>query len=204
MTSLESESAFHFDSNLPLIVFDAGAFIAGIDVSVLQEQCFTTAEVFDEVKNRFAREKLEAFRVSTRNLIIPDFFPPLTQKYVSTVKQKAKETGDLKSLSDTDIGIIAMCLYLIESYSIQFKVDSKTVPIKLVTDDYSVQNVATKIGIQNHAYKLAGIEEEIKWEIYCPACFEIYQPKDFGKQCPICGSQIKRRAAKKSTKPKNK
>jgi rRNA maturation endonuclease Nob1 len=200
-TSLES--AFHFENNQPIIVFDTGALIAGIDVSVIQEQCFCSAEVFDEVKNRFAREKLETFRVSTRNLIIPDFFPPLTQKYVSAVKQKAKETGDLKSLSDTDIGIVALCLYLIESYTIQFKVESKAVPIKLVSDDYSVQNVATRCGIENHAYKLGGIDEEIKWEIYCPACFEIYQPKDFGKKCMICGEQIKRRASKKS-KPKNK
>lgn len=186
-----NESYYSFDEKGDILVFDAGPLISGTDINMLKEQCFTTAEVFDEVENEYYKEKA----ITGGNLK----FIVVPEKFSKQIKRFASESGDISSLSENDIGILGLSLYLRQSFAIQFGVENESVPIKLVTDDYTIQNVARFVGIKTHAYKETGISNSIKWEIYCPLCYEIYPSSYFGKNCPNCGEKIKRRPMKKKT-----
>ena len=95
----------------------------------------------------------------------------------------AIETGDMAGLSEIDLGILAVSIYL-----------KKT----LVTDDYRLQNLAEKAGIDWMTVTTDGITELWKWELKCMACKKIYpqpgkpNPKksDWG-ECDDCGSELK-------------
>ena len=66
----------------------------------------------------------------------------------------AIETGDMAGLSEIDLGILAVSIYL-----------KKT----LVTDDYRLQNLAEKAGIDWMTVTTDGITELWRWELRCMA-----------------------------------
>ena len=80
----------------------------------------------------------------------------------------AIETGDMAGLSEIDLGILAVSIYL-----------KKT----LVTDDYRLQNLAEKAGIDWMTVTTDGITELWKWELKCMAAPSMYHnPNTF----PYC------------------
>ena len=89
----------------------------------------------------------------------------------------------MAGLSEIDLGILAVSIYL-----------KKT----LVTDDYRLQNLAEKAGVDWMTVTTDGITELWKWELKCMACKKIYpQPgkpnlkkSDWG-ECDDCGSELK-------------
>jgi len=120
--------------------------------------------------------------------------PEYENQDFSKIEQFAKRSGDLKSLSMNDQGILALCLYLERSYKKQYNNCPK---LTLITDDYSIQNVARLLEISTQSFKYKGIKKYIQWEIYCKTCFKIYNPSMFGKECFVCGDIIKRRPRKR-------
>lgn len=181
---------FHIKS--PIIVFDSGGLIAGIDIYAPEQtiQFFTSFSIIaEEVKSSIVKSRIDSFILS-KNLELVE--PP--DNFYKTVKKLSYQSGDLNSLSENDMGILAVYLFLKDSYIQQF--DSKP-DIKLMTDDYSIQNIAILLNIETQSYKQPGIKKYIKWQIYCRGCFKIYSPEFFGKECPICGEKIKRRPQKK-------
>ena len=95
----------------------------------------------------------------------------------------AISTGDMAGLSEIDLGILALSIDL-----------EKT----LVTDDYRLQNLAEKAGIEWMTVTTEGIKQLWTWELKCIACKNIYpQPKkpnlkksDWG-ECKECGSKLR-------------
>jgi len=74
--------------------------------------------------------------------------------------------------------------------------DSGLTPL-IVTDDYSIQNVANKIGVEFSSLMTFGIKFRFKWILYCPACYRKY-PSDYkSKVCEVCGTELKRKPKKK-------
>ena len=96
------------------------------------------------------------------------------QESVEAVKAAAKKTGDLDVLSGTDIDVLAL------AYELKGIV---------VTNDYAIQNVASKMGLP---WEGTGkkISKEIDWEWYCPACWKKYPQRC---ECEVCGTATKRR-----------
>ena len=90
------------------------------------------------------------------------------------VIEAAEETGDLEVLSEADIELLALALEL-----------NATV----VTNDFAVQNVAEKLGLEWEGIGKS-IRRFIQWEWYCPGCKRVYERK--GK-CEFCGLELKRR-----------
>jgi UPF0271 protein len=64
---------------------------------------------------------------------------------------------------------------------------------KIVTDDYSIQNVATKLGLEFVALVTFGIKKVLNWIRYCPACHKTYTANFKEKECQICGTNLKRK-----------
>jgi UPF0271 protein len=67
---------------------------------------------------------------------------------------------------------------------------------QIVTDDYSIQNVATQIGIEFVSLATFGIRRLLEWIRYCPACHREYPANDNSTTCPVCGTALKRKPRK--------
>jgi len=101
--------------------------------------------------------------------------------------------GDTFFLSETDKQILALALELKGSGSTP----------RIVTDDYSIQNVATKLGIEFASLATFGIRRLLEWVRYCPACRREY-PADYAStRCTVCETELKRKPRKhlKTIKP---
>ncbi len=99
------------------------------------------------------------------------------------VKACATSLGDSFYLSETDIQVLALALQ-IRSLG--------DVPM-IVTDDYSIQNVATRLGVGFISLTTFGIKRVFNWIRYCPACRRIYPANYKATECPVCGTTLKRK-----------
>lgn len=147
-------------------VLDATAIRNGLSVQDKSE-FFTTPSVVREVsRGKAGRDLALAIEVS------------ITVKSPggaasARVAEAAARTGDAGRLSDTDRDVLALALEL---------------EATLVSDDYSVQNVAAvlKIPVQGN---LAGIREVFTWTYRCRGCGRYFEEKQV--DCPVCGSEVR-------------
>jgi UPF0271 protein len=113
-----------------------------------------------------------------------------TEEFFSQAKSSASKAGDVHVLSEADMQLLAL--------SLEYK--SKGYTPKIVTDDYSIQNVATRMGIGFVALATFGIKRLLEWIRYCPACHKQYPANSKFSECQVCGTELKRkpkRAVKK-------
>ncbi len=94
---------------------------------------------------------------------------------VSRVKDAARETGDLEKLSRTDIDVVAVALELGGT---------------IVTDDFAIENVASRLGLKFLGADLKPISREVKWQFRCTGCGKRFSAHT--KECPICGHEVRR------------
>lgn len=90
------------------------------------------------------------------------------------IEEEAKRTGDSRRLSDTDKEVLALALDL---------------GYQLVTDDFSIQNLAAVLGIPYMGQEQRGISRVLEWESRCVGCGKRL-PADV-EECDICGSATK-------------
>ena len=111
-----------------------------------------------------------------------------SEEHMSKVKASARKIGDSYLLSETDSQLLALALeYKAEGYNPQ-----------IVTDDYSIQNVATQMGIEFLALATFGIKRLLEWIRYCPACHREYPANCKTKECQVCGTELKRKPRRKT------
>jgi UPF0271 protein len=68
----------------------------------------------------------------------------------------------------------------------------------IISDDYSIQNIATKLGIESKGLASMGIKKVIEWRIYCPGCKKNYEKTSIDKTCLVCGTTLMRKPKKLS------
>jgi UPF0271 protein len=103
-----------------------------------------------------------------------------TKESIKHVRLLSEETGDINRLSDTDTEILALAF--------EINNEDKEEPI-ILTDDYSIQNVANKLKIKFESVSQSGIKKRFKWQSRCTGCGKKF--KDNINICPICGSTTK-------------
>tara|TARA_B100000214_G_scaffold116218_1_gene82060 strand:- start:1208 stop:1702 length:495 start_codon:yes stop_codon:yes gene_type:complete len=104
---------------------------------------------------------------------------------ISQVSKLALETGDMSGISQTDLSLVAL------AYS---------KGAVLVTDDYRMQNLAERLGMEWRAVVMKGISEIWEWELRCVGCGAVFdslekpsqKKRDMG-ECINCGSSLKLR-----------
>ena len=106
-----------------------------------------------------------------------------SDKSTNIVKEVSSKTGDIYRLSETDLKVLAKALDEKE----------KGNDVVLVTDDYSIQNVAMALGIKFETVVRQGISKGFKWVRVCKGCGR----KIDSEICPICGSEAVMRKVKK-------
>jgi len=157
-------------------VLDATSFYSGIPFSS-QEQSFTTPLVFEEIKHiKKSHDAVQALLDLDRLKIIEP-----EQENTNLVLEKAKNTGDFSELSKEDISVLALCVQLNG---------------ELVTDDFTVSNVAKHLKLRVIPIMTKGISKVLDSVYICPGCNKVLEKIS---NCPICGSKLKKKSAKRKS-----
>jgi UPF0271 protein len=128
----------------------------------------TVSRVLKEIKDRESVSYLSLIDLEVKD---PD------SSDIEEVKKVARKTGDIYKLSETDIDLLALA----------FKIKKEGNEPIIVTDDYSIQNMARSLGIKTDSVVQKGISEKFKWVRICKGC---KRRVDEGKICPVCGSEV--------------
>ena len=102
-----------------------------------------------------------------------------SKKTIDKIKTMASKTGDLSRLSDTDFEILAVA----------YEIKKQKENVVILTDDYSIQNLAAYLDIKFENIKQNGITKKFKWITQCRGCGKKF--KENINKCPICGSTTK-------------
>jgi UPF0271 protein len=162
-----------------VVVLDTSAFVAGFDSFSLGDEQFTVPKVEEEIRrNSIVKMRLEiAIESGKLKVKTP------TQEFTTKAEEDTNKVGDTFKLSETDKQLLALALEL---------KDAGYVP-QIVTDDYSIQNVATQMGIEFQSLATLGIKRLLEWVRYCPACYREYAADAKFKECLVCGTELKRK-----------
>jgi len=109
------------------------------------------------------------------------------EEYLSKIKTSANKIGDSYLLSEADIQLLALALEL----------KTKGEQPEIITDDYSIQNVAKQNNIKFYALTTSGIQRLLEWIRYCPACHKVYPVNSSFSVCQVCGTELKRKSKRK-------
>ena len=109
-------------------------------------------------------------------------------RFLKEAERASREVGDLVFLSDADLEILGLALQL----------KSQGYKPFIVTDDYSIQNVAEKVNVDFTPLATFGIKFQLKWLRYCPACRKKYPPEYRFEVCEVCGTTLKRKPLRKT------
>lgn len=104
------------------------------------------------------------------------------------VKEASRRLGDVRYLSEADSQVLALALELKRA---------GLLPL-IVTDDYSIQNVANQIGVGFTSLMTYGIRFRFNWILYCPACHRKYRSDYRFKSCEVCGTNLKRKPLRRT------
>ncbi len=151
-----------------MLILDTNAIIAGIELKGA-----IPPAVMEEIRENTLRLKLEiAISQGDIRVISP------SMESLNKVLREAEKTGDELSRADTEILALALDVSGI-----------------LVTDDYAVQNIAKRLGIEFREMKEIGIKKVIEWKKVCRGCGREYPP-DYRGVCTECGNRVVRRIRK--------
>ncbi len=158
-----------------VVILDSAAFILGF-TEISDATALTSSKILEEARYGGAEYRALASREGkTIEIMDP------RQEYIEEVRRAASEIGET-SLSEADISILALALQL----------SKEGWKACIITSDYSIQNLASKLKVEVKPILHRGIRESIDWEIYCSACKWVGEGKP-GDPCPRCGHRLKRR-----------
>ena len=147
-------------------VLDASALLSGRDL--ILDEMFCTQEVIDEVEKKGLTPQLTSMIETKVEVQAPSEYS------IVLVTEIAKATGDSERLSPTDIGVLAL---------------ASDLGATVLSDDYSIQNVANEMGLIYRGLAFPEIEKKIEWGCRCTGCGKQFE--EWNESCPVCGSRTK-------------
>lgn len=148
-------------------VLDTSAIYNATDYPA-DKTLYSTPQVVRELKRVYRTERAELFVQSRLRIVEPD------RKSLKRIREKAEETGDITRLSQTDMEVLALALEL---------------GAVLVTEDYSMQNIAEAAGIEFLSLYLPPIRDYVEWELKCISCGAVSSERE-ARECRICGGRL--------------
>ena len=161
-------------------VLDASAFINGFQPK--GQFNFTVSEITDEVKDLKSKILLDQ-SIEEGIIIIKE----PKEESVKELNEIISKSGDDLRLSLPDRKLLALALDLLKN---------ENANIKVITDDYSMQNVLKILDIPYESIITEGIKGVYNWVKTCEGCkkeFDADYPFD---DCEICGSRVFKRRIK--------
>ncbi|WP_405270889.1 type II toxin-antitoxin system VapC family toxin [Methanobrevibacter sp.] len=154
-------------------VLDASAFINGFKIN--SNNNYTVPEITEEIKD-FESRLMFDMAIDEGLLVIQD----VSSEYVSCVNDIISESGDILRLSLPDKKLISLAYMLSE--------EGKNV--KVITDDYTIQNTLKIMKIPYSGIITDGIKGIYNWKKVCEGCKREYAENYPFDDCEICGSKI--------------
>lgn len=167
-----------------VVVLDTSAFIAGYDPFASLEEKVTVPAVEAEIRRNCMVKMRFEMAVESGKVKVRSPSP----QFMDAAKDSACKAGDAYKLSEADMQLLALALQLKEEGYLT----------QLVTDDYSIQNVAKQLGIEFSARTTYGIKRLLEWVRYCSACYKEYPADSKIKECKVCGTKLKRKPKRQS------
>ena len=156
-------------------VLDTSAILSGKPINFGKSEIVTTSSVSNELSP--GGQDYQNFQyLKEKGLIVK--LP--NKKAIIKIKEISLKTGDRYRLSNTDIEILALAFELNEKNNYD---------VIILTDDYSIQNVADALNLKFEAINQVGITKRFKWDYRCRGCGKIF--KDRINICPICGTETR-------------
>jgi UPF0271 protein len=150
------------------LVIDSSAIFSGKYLGS-DNELYTTPGVLSEINpGGRVRKQLEYLLAAGLNVQIP------SKDNLTAINTVAEKTGDIGRLSKADIELLAL---------------ARELGAVLLSDDYSIQNVAIESGIKYEPVAQTGISKVFTWEYKCKGCGMHFQDKL--KDCPVCGAGLK-------------
>jgi len=163
------------DGKAKIYVLDTNALLILRADKLQNHTCYTIPEVLDEIKT-VKHKALVEMLIDLGILRVCE----ASKESLKVVGGAAKTTGDVEALSETDMKLLALAIEL----------KSLGHDVVLLTDDYTMQNLASRLNIKFQSIKTRGIEKRIKWGYKCMACGKVF--KEYVKTCPVCGHKTRR------------
>ena len=149
------------------LVIDTSCILAGFQFDGTRVY-LTCPLALDEIEQGKKREELDTL-VERGILVVKT--PSLMSMDRITVG--AQKTGDINRLSRADIELLAL---------------ADEMEAVIISDDYSIQNLASKLGIEFEKFGKEPIREEFQWTFRCKGCGRYYEEEQ--RDCPVCGSEV--------------
>jgi UPF0271 protein len=169
------------DKKPTLYVLDSTALIAG-QTDFSRKEFVTTPSVLSEVMHDESVKNIVEVAIDCGQLEVSS----PSEDNIKEVEKIATLTGDKFKLSRTDIEILALAL----------EKSKAGMDVTIISDDYSIQNLARRMGIKTVGVIHPGIRKQITWVAYCPVCGMEYGVSNLNV-CAKCGVELKRRPAKR-------
>lgn len=166
-----------------VLVLDTSAFVMGLNPSSLNLRSYSVSSVLDELIQDTLPHIRFGASLDSRHLTVKRPSP----SSMRIVQETSSRIGDVNVLSKADIEVLALALDLNR--------DGESPAI--VSDDYSIQNVAETLGIGHVSLATFGIAQKFDWVYYCPACYRRYSIEDASDTCRVCGTRLKRKVVRK-------
>lgn len=153
-------------------ILDASAFINGFELETNNN--YTVPEITEEIKDFESKLKLDnsikEFKLKIKE---PE------EQYINSLNKITSESGDSLRLSNPDKKLIALALEMKEKFN-----------VKVISDDYSIQNVLKIVGIPYSGVITEGIKGVYNWKKVCQGCKKEYSDDYPFDDCEICGSKL--------------
>ena len=165
------------------IVLDTSALIMGYETAEVEAEHYTVPSVREEIHRDDIRKLRLDSAINSGHIIVRSPDP----KYRGETQRVIGEMGEADALSEADAELLAL--------GAQLKGEGWETTV--VSDDYSVQNVASELGLGFKGLATQGIKRQFRWETYCPGCRRTFEEPQEDGVCPICGTDLKRRPSRK-------
>ena len=164
------------------LILDASALITGFNPADVENEQYTVPLVEEELKRGLTSVRLKtSIRTGKLKVKTPK------KAFLEEVEREAERVGDSFLLSEADKQVLALALEL---------KSAGEKPI-IVTDDYSIQNLARSMSIEFKPLTTFGIKFRYRWILFCSACGRIYPPRKKVRVCRVCGTPLIRKYFKK-------
>lgn len=150
-----------------MLVLDTSAIYNGTDYPA-GTVLYATPQIVTEVRKVYRTERAEFFIISRLTVLMP------SSESMKAVRTKAEENGDIARLSEADLEILSLAY---ELHAV------------IVTEDYSIQNTASALGVEYRSLYIPRINNYVQWEIVCKGCGSTLQTRN-DKECRICGGKL--------------
>ncbi len=158
-----------------IYVLDSSAFLSGAELSALD--AVVVPSVVEELRHGIEAHRLDIMLQGKLVIVSPD------DSHYEAVVKAARRTGDEGRLSRTDMEVLAVAR--------QLKGSRPQARVVILSDDYSIQNLARNMELSCKSVATDGIREEWQWRLRCRGCGRYFDESP-GPECPICGHVVRK------------